>query len=157
MKTRQFLAIILVACWFSVAPAFGHDCCHHGYHCGDNDSDCCPNGQRQDHCRKGAAPSGVADLQTVEGKISEVVYLPGATPGSSMVELRLQSAGQSQLVRLAPAGFLKQSGLLLREGDAVSVKGFAVAAMEGDLLVATEVQKGDKALALRDTRGRPVW
>jgi F420-0:gamma-glutamyl ligase len=96
-------------------------------------------------------------LQTAPGTITEVEYLPGATPDSSMVEIHLQSAGQSRLVRLAPVGFLKQSGLLLREGDSVSVTGFLVAGMEGDLLVATEIHKGEKALRLRDTRGRPAW
>ena len=96
-------------------------------------------------------------MRTAEGKITEVVYLPGATPASGMVEVRLQSAGQSQLVRLAPVGFLKQSGLLLREGDTVMVKGFPIAGMEGDLLVATELHKGEKTLSLRDTRGRQAW
>jgi hypothetical protein len=96
-------------------------------------------------------------MRTAEGKITEVVYLPGATPDGGMVEVRLQSAGQNQLIRLAPVGFLKQSGLLLREGDTVIVKGFPVAGMEGDLLVATEVHKGEKALSLRDPRGRPAW
>ena len=96
-------------------------------------------------------------MRTAEGKITEVVYLPGATPDGGMVEVRLQSAGQSQLIRLAPVGFLKQSGLLLREGDTVIVKGFPVAGMEGDLLVATELHKGEKTLSLRDTRGRQAW
>jgi hypothetical protein len=96
-------------------------------------------------------------MRTAEGKITEVVYLPGATPDGGMVEVRLQSAGQSQLIRLAPVGFLKQSGLLLREGDTVIVKGFRVAGMEGDLLIATELRKGEKTLSLRDPRGRPAW
>ena len=96
-------------------------------------------------------------MRTAEGKITEVVYLPGATPDGGMVEVRLQSAGQNQLIRLAPVGFLKQSGLLLREGDTVIVKGFPVAGMEGDLLVATELHKGEKTLSLRDTRGRQAW
>lgn len=96
-------------------------------------------------------------MRTVEGRITEVVYLPGATPDSGLVEVNMQSAGQTQLIRLAPAGFLRQSGLLLREGDTVIVKGFPVAGMEGDLLVATELHKGDKTLSLRDTRGRPAW
>jgi len=74
-----------------------------------------------------------------------------------MVEIQLQTAGQSRLIRLAPVGYLRQSGLVLREGDTLSVKGFSVAGMEGDFLVATEVHKGDKALSVRDSRGRPVW
>jgi hypothetical protein len=96
-------------------------------------------------------------MRTAEGKITEVVYLPGATPDGGMVEVRLQSAGQNQLIRLAPVGFLKQSGLLLREGDTVIVKGFPVAGMEGDLLIATELRKGERTLSLRDTRGRQAW
>jgi hypothetical protein len=83
--------------------------------------------------------------------------LPGATPDSAMVEVRLQSAGQSELIRLAPVGFLKQSGLLLKEGDSITVKGFRVAGMEGDLLVATELHKGEKTLSLRDAWGRSAW
>jgi hypothetical protein len=74
-----------------------------------------------------------------------------------MVEVPLQTAGQFQLIRLAPVGYLKQSGLVLREGDTLTVKGFRVAGMEGDLLVATEIHKGEKTLSLRDSRGRPVW
>lgn len=155
MKMRGVIALILFIGWFGLLPAAAHDCCHHGNHC-DN-GDCCHHGQASGHCCDRASSNSVADLRTAEGKITEVVYLPGATPDASMVELHLQSAGQSQLVRLAPVGFLKQSGLLLREGDTVSVKGFPVAGMEGDLLVATELRKGEKALSLRDARGRPAW
>ena len=167
MKARGVLAITLITCWFGAVPAAAHACCHHGNHradCGDYDGDCCDyNGdcyqktQGSGHFRGWSPSSGVADVQTVEGKITEIVYLPGATPDGSLVEVHLQSAGQFQLVRLAPVGFLKQSGLLLREGDTVTVKGFPVAGMEGDLLVATELHKGEKALSLRDTRGRPAW
>ena len=96
-------------------------------------------------------------MQTLEGKIAEVVYLPGATENSGLVEIRLQSSTQNRLVRLAPTGFLKSSGLVLREGDAVTVKGFPVSGMEGDLIVATEIRKGDKSISFRDESGRPIW
>ena len=104
-----------------------------------------------------ATSSGMANVQTLEGKKSEIVYLPGATPDTGMVEVRVQSSGQSELIRLAPCGFLRQSGVLLREGDTLSLKGFRVAGMEGDLIVAATVQKGDKCLSLRDSRGQPLW
>jgi hypothetical protein len=29
--------------------------------------------------------------------------------------------------------------------------------MEGDLVVATEIRKGDQRVVLRDPRGQPVW
>jgi hypothetical protein len=93
----------------------------------------------------------------MEGRITEVVYLPGAKTDSGTVEIRLLSGSQSTLVRLAPTGFLRSSGLLLREGDTVVLKAFPVAGMEGDLVVATEIHKGDKTLALRDNRGQPLW
>ncbi len=74
-----------------------------------------------------------------------------------MVEARVLVGGRTTQVQLAPVGLLKQSQLLLREGDTVSVTGFEVSGMDGDLLVATEIRKGDKRVVLRDTRGRPVW
>ena len=58
-----------------------------------------------------ATSSGVENLQNLEGKISEIVYLPGATPDTGVVEVRMQAAGQNKLIRLAPCGFLNQSGL----------------------------------------------
>lgn len=67
------------------------------------------------------------------------------------------ASGQATLVRLAPVGLLKQNQLVLREGDTVSVTGFEVSWMDGDLVVATEIRKGDKRIVLRDSRGRPVW
>ena len=86
-----------------------------------------------------------------------MIYLPGSAPDNGMVEIRLQSAAQMHLVRLAPTGFLKQGGLRLREGETVTVKGFAVAGMEGDIFVAGEIRAGDKTLTLRDARGLPAW
>ena len=163
MKARGVLASILFIGWFGMLPAVALGCYHHGYHCGDCDNDhgsysddCCNHGQGGGHCHWRS--SGVAaDLRTAEGRIAEIEYLPGGTLDSGMVEIHLESAGQSQLIRLAPVGYLKKSGLVLREGDTVTVKGFPVAGMEGDLLVATEIHEGEKALSLRDSRGRPVW
>lgn len=160
MKVHSILTIIAFICCLSVVPAIGHDCCHHDHHCRDccdGYHDCCHGSQTGHNSRAWVPSSEATDLHTLEGKISEIVYLPGATPAGGMVELRVQSAGQSNLVRLGPAGYLKQSGLVLREGETVTLKGFLVAGMEGDLIVATEIHKGDKSLPLRDRRGRPMW
>ena len=160
MKTNRTFGIIAFICCLSVVPALGHDCCHLDHHsgdCCDGYHDCCHGSQAGRNSAGVAASSGVANLQNLNGKISEIVYLPGSTPDTGMVEVRMQSAGQSELIRLAPCGLLKQSGLHLKEGDAVSLKGFRVAGMEGDLIVATAIQKGDKSLSLRDTRGQPLW
>jgi hypothetical protein len=157
MKSLGITAVISIFVWFGAMPAAGHDCGHHNNYYGDC-WDCGHHGNSASPSRRSPAPSGeTAKLQTVEGKIAEVVYLSGATAESGMVEIRIQAAGQVKLVRLAPAGFLKQGGLHLREGDAVVVKGFPVAGMDGDLIVATEVHKGDLTLPLRDTQGRSAW
>jgi hypothetical protein len=95
--------------------------------------------------------------KVVDGKISEIIYLPGATADSALVEARVVASGRATLVRLAPVGLLKQNQLVLREGDTVSVTGFEVSRMDGDLVVATEIRNGDKRVVLRDSRGRPVW
>lgn len=145
--------------------AWGHSGCHHG-NCGDcaGDHRCygCASSSRADRW-SGPAVSGaerqpaVVNVETREGRIAEVVYLPGATPDSSMVELRLMSGSNTASVRLGPAGFLKQGQLGLKEGDSVAVSGFWVSSDDGQLLVATEIGKQGKTLQLRDRRGRPIW
>ena len=148
--------VSLLGCLTGI-PAAAHDCGHHNAYC-DVCRNCGHHWYPAPQSRRAPAPSAdSSNLQTVEGRITEVVYLYGGTPDSGMVEIRLQAAGQARLVRLAPSGFLKQGGLHLREGDTAVVKGFPVAAMEGDLIVATEVRQGATILSLRDSQGRPAW
>src|SRR5579885_2387114 len=92
-----------------------------------------------------------------QGKVVEVDYLPGATAGSGMVEIRVDAGGRTTAVRLGPAGFLSQNGVAVKEGDAVRVRGYRVTTGDGDMLVATEMAKGGKSLALRNSAGRPAW
>ncbi|MEO8658726.1 MAG: hypothetical protein ABI693_09660 [Bryobacteraceae bacterium] len=152
MKQLGILSTIAMFFWFNPVPVSGHDCGHYYDHHGSY-SDC---GRGPRVSRSGPISAG-ANLMTWEGKIVEVIYLPGGTADSGMVEIRVQATGQSKLIRLAPSGVLKAGGLRLREGDAVTIKGFAVVAMEGDLLVATELESGGKSLTLRDTQGRTGW
>ena len=158
MKLAGMIGVVSVFAWLSGMPAAAHDCWHHNY----DDHGCWDCGHHGygylPPARNWQAPAGeVPNLQTVEGKIEEVVYLPGATADTGMVEIRMQTAGQVKVVRLAPVGFLKKGGLHLREGDTVVAKGFSVTTMDGDLLVATEVRQGGTTLSLRDAQGRPAW
>jgi len=161
MRYFGIFAVFSLICSLGPVPAVGQGCCHHDHHYGDywdDAHDCWRHGSPEGRRFRGLEPSSsMANVQTLEGKIAEVIYLPGPMADSGMVELRLQSGGQTNRIRLAPSGFLRQGGLVLKEGDAVLVKGFAVAGMEGDLVVATEIRKGDRALSLRDTRGQPAW
>ena len=160
MKLLGVFGLGLLCSWLGPVPVAAHDCDRHayqhsnGYNCDHQGVYCNQRGTRP---RGSQTPGNTVSTQTIEGKVTEVVYLPGATPETANVEVRLQSGAQTYLVRLAPAGFLKQSGLALREGSSVTVRGFAVAGMEGDLFVATEIHHGDKTLNLRDARGIPAW
>jgi translation initiation factor IF-1 len=156
----RFLATLSAAATLALlsgGPAAAQ-CWHHHpcYDCGDYGyysypAPGPPSGPAAPNARRWSA----ANIQTLTGKVVEVVYLPGPSPDAAMVELRLQEgSGKPQLVRLAPSGYLKDNGLRIREGDTVTVKGYPVSAMEGELLVATQVQKGEKTLTLRDSFGR---
>ena len=150
-------AVLLFSCLL-ISPAAGHDC-RGGHHSGDG-WNCDHHDSRSALPSQGGVSSSsyvATPSKIVEGKISEIIYLPGATADSAMVEARVLASGRATLVRLAPVGLLKQSQLVLREGDAVSVAGFEVSGMDGDLVVATEIRKGDKRVVLRDPRGQPVW
>jgi len=149
-------AVFVLSCLL-ISPAAGHDC-RGGHHCGD-DWNCDHHGSRSAlQSPRSVSPSYAATApRVVDGKISEIIYLPGATPEGAMVEARVVADARATLVRLAPVGFLKQSQLVLREGDTVSVTGFDVGGMDGDLVVAIEIRKGDKRVVVRDPRGRPVW
>jgi hypothetical protein len=96
-------------------------------------------------------------LQSREGKVTEVNYLPGASPDTAMVEIRMVSGTGTTPIRLGPAGFLRDNQLTVREGDAVRVTGYSVATGDGGLLVATEIRHGGKAVRLRNERGQPAW
>lgn len=155
MRTTLFVCVSLI-CGLAVVPAFAHHCGgrHHVDSCYYHD-DYCWRGVAQPQSR-GSARLAPIETQLLEGKIVEISYLPGATPSGGMVEVRVVSGGGTTLVRLAPAGVLKQKQLVLREGDAVSITGYMVNGMEADLLVATEIRRGDQRVALRDSRGRLI-
>ena len=103
----------------------------------------------------GAAVSAAG--QSREGKVVEVIYLPGATRDSGMVEVRMMAGNQQILARLAPSGFLHQNRMDVREGDTISVTGYWVAAGGRETLVATRMAKEGQAIQLRDRWGRSVW
>jgi hypothetical protein len=95
--------------------------------------------------------------QSYEGRIAEVIYLPGVTPDAAMVELRLQSGSDVIPVRLGPTGFLKQNQLTLKEGDVITVTGYRASVGDGDVLVVTEVGKDGRTVRLRDRLGHSAW
>jgi len=107
--------------------------------------------------RAAQSASTPAVEQSREGKVVEVIYLPGAASDSGMVEARLMAGSQQILVRLAPSGFLHRNQMDIREGDTLTVTGYWVAAGGRETLVATQMAKGGQTVPLRDGWGRSAW
>jgi hypothetical protein len=156
MSFLKALGVTAILCGLGCLPIAAQDCGHHEHHY-DDGWNCDRHWRSNSQGTAGGSTRYDGNVQTVQGRIDEIVYLPGTTPDSGMVELRLTDSGQTTRIQLAPVGFLKRGGLILKEGDTVTVKGIPVSGFQGDLIVTTTLQKGDKSLSLRDMRGRPLW
>jgi hypothetical protein len=157
MKSIGLLCALMAIGWSGAMPLSGHGCDHHQRHYSEVCRDCDHQVRRSAPYRDSLQSVRPLDVRTIEGTISEVIYLPRNGPENTMVEIRLQSAGESTIVRLGPTSFLRTGGMRLKEGDSIAVKGFPVSDMESDFVVAVEIRHGDRTLTLRDSRGRPRW
>lgn len=162
MKIAAVFALASLAGVLAIAPAAGHECCS-GRACDRHDrcyddSPCC--GHDGSNCANWHHQSRARfspQFETAEGKIAEINYLPASDPGSSVLELRLNTAAAPVLVRLGPSAFLKRNNFEVKEGDALTVHGYRVSAAQGEVFLATEIEKSGHRLVLRDDWGRPAW
>lgn len=162
MKVSAVFALASLAGVLAIAPAAGHNCgfgraCQRNdrYYddrpcCGHNGGDCA-NWHHQSCARLSS------QFVMAEGKISEINYLPASDPDSSVLELRLNTGAAAVLVRLGPSWFFKRNSFQVKEGDALSVHGYRVSGAEGEVFVATEIERSGQRLVLRDDWGRPAW
>jgi hypothetical protein len=80
----------------------------------------------------------------------------GMYPGMVVV-VDTKARGQV-LVSLGPVWYLERQEFELIPGDQVQVKGMCETEQGGKLrVIAYELRKGDHALYLRDSQGRPSW
>lgn len=130
-----------------VAPISGHHDSHHSHGACDN----CAS-------TRNWAPSASRD-ERFEGTISEVLYLPGASSGEAMVEVRLATGTTTGQViaRLAPAAFLRSLDLDLREGLKIGVTGYWASVRGEDRLIVTRLTANGRAFTFRDTSGHCRW
>jgi hypothetical protein len=68
-----------------------------------------------------------------------------------------ESGGQMVDVRVAPRGYLAARGFSLAQGDELEVTGSRVTVRGAPVLIAREVTKQGKTVALRDREGHPLW
>lgn len=95
-------------------------------------------------------------VTTLAGKVAAVEQV-GRRRGGGGVHLSLETAEGTLPVHLGPSWFLQEQGLQLAAGDQVEITGSKVSFRGQPAVVAQVVKKGDKAVALRDLQGIPVW
>ena len=144
----QYLSI-LVGLLLVVGPAVAHDCRGYGHHNSTGWHDCGDCARSGPCARRSSLP-----VETLSGTLSEI---NGAPAGTGVVEAWLKTGAGTILVRLGPADFLRQNGVALQEGAAITVKGVRAASSGNDLFIATEVEAGGKSLSLRGANGKPLW
>jgi len=94
-------------------------------------------------------------VTTVSGEVAAVQEVAGRRGGG--IHLELKTADGTSHVHVGPAWFLQGEGLALAAGDRVEITGSQVTVNGQPALIAQVVKKGDKAVALRDLNGVPVW
>lgn len=77
--------------------------------------------------------------------------------GMGGLHLELKSGGETVVVHLGPAAFVKEKGFTVAVGDRLDITGSRVT-LDGNVVVlARQIKKDDRTLTLRDASGRPLW
>ena len=100
-------------------------------------------------------------VTTVWMIVVETREVPKGSPlAGTHLMVRPESArpdAEAQDVYLAPTEFIKLFNLTFRPGDRIEVIGSKVKLDTAPVILAREVRRSDTTLAIRDTKGDPVW
>jgi hypothetical protein len=91
----------------------------------------------------------------VVGTVSAVVE--NSKTGPLGTHVIVQTAGGAVDVHVGSAKFLKVNDLTLASGDVVRVIGESFAIGSDTVFLARIIQKGTKAVAVRSSKGMPLW
>ena len=112
-------------------------------------------------CREGRGMRGgrgarLYDAKTVTTVSGQVAAVESGPRGRG-VHLQLDTGSGTLPVHVGPAWFLSEQGLSIAAGDGHEITGSQITFDGKPALIAQAVKKVDKALALRDMQGIPVW
>lgn len=93
---------------------------------------------------------------TLHGTVSAVNTVTGRR-GWSGVHIVLKDGDKVTEVHIGPSAYLSSQGFTFAKGDEIEVLGSKVTINGADALIAREVTKDGKVLALRDKQGIPLW
>lgn len=96
-------------------------------------------------------------LRRVEGRIAGVDYLAPLPGMSAGAQLTLESGDKTWRVHVGPLGFLSEQDMTFAQGEDVSVTDSEVTLGDEPVLIATDIQVGDRKLKLREKNGAAVW
>ncbi len=96
--------------------------------------------------------------ETIRGTVKSVGSF--RLEGTSIRGVRLRigtDAGKVVTVRTGPRSYLDRQNLRFRRGDQVTVTGLLTRVGRRNVLVASQVTRGDKTITLRTREGNPLW
>lgn len=93
---------------------------------------------------------------TVRGRVTTIDSATGRR-GWSGIHLAVESQGVKHDVHIGPSAYLERNGFTFAVGDQVEIVGSEVPYNGTKALLAREIKRDGKTLALRDKQGFPLW
>ncbi len=93
-------------------------------------------------------------------KVTEVVPMPGMSPGVALLVSEGNAPGSETIVvHICPSWFMKPSSIGLKPGDRVKIRGVWTEINGEDVFMASKIKKGEYfVLKVRLTKdGKPFW
>ena len=97
---------------------------------------------------------------TTETISGEVVSVEKTAPKKRMfygVHLKVKTGEKTVSVHLGPGWYIENQGIIIEPEDKVEITGSKVTFDGEQVIIASEVKKGDEVLKLRDGNGIPAW
>jgi hypothetical protein len=108
--------------------------------------------------RQEQTPREHAQATTADG---EVLGIDRASPGRELAEgltVQLRAGGEAPVaVQLAPGWYLEENEIHYGPSERLIVRGKRSERAGKQVLVATEIKRGERWVPLRDETGRPLW
>ena len=98
-----------------------------------------------------------AQEQTFNGTVQEVREYRCPVSGTIGSHISVKNISGTVEVHLAPATFLKQYGIVLQQGDHVSVTGVKFIFDGKTAIMARTIVAGQNTFTFRDAKGSPEW
>lgn len=94
---------------------------------------------------------------TISGTVQEVRNYQCPVTGTVGTHITMKQGGETMEVHLAPATFLKQYDIVIKQGDTVHIQGSRILFEGKPSLIAKIVVDDEVTYAFRDGSGKPLW